>query len=503
MVLLEAEVHSSLLSFLKERGKPNWPHHLTMARIISRALRLQRSALIQTGSPVGQYCLSYLTPALLSETPVLLVAPESVQQHLIQVEIPQLQEWLQTSKEICLGDRWSDGFKGLLLTSPQAWLCDRLENLGHFPKNILTLIDRADDLENWTRSYLTIAIEDWHWDALTHDCPYYAEYIRDVRVQLTKTIFSHPKNPYECYLLDAVETESLQDFLQTLEAKSALIPPFQQFWHRWQREGQTIWVSLARESGKFTMNLTPIDVASFLRPIWEQQPVALIGSFLDSDKNATVYRQQLGLGELLCLKFLPNRQNEYIQLYAPERFPLPNTPKFQIALTHEVLALVRLGDRLKKPIIVLVEDIPLKSRLGAILAAEFGSRVRVEKTELAEDGILVCGWQFWCDTQDRCSTPQLLIAATLPMPSLENPLVAGRVADYKRQRQDWFRLYLLPIALREIQRAVMPLREFQGVVALLDNRVNSRSYGDRVLTALEPYARINYLDPSWFDPKSV
>jgi ATP-dependent DNA helicase DinG len=474
-----------------------------MARIISRALRLQRPALIQTGSPVTQYCLSYLTPALLSETPVLLVAPESVQKHLLQVEIPQLQEWLQTHKEIRTSDRWLDGFEGLMLTSPQAWLADRLENLGHFPQNLLTLIDRADDLEEWAREYLTAAIEDDHWDALVQSHPSHADFIRDVRVQLTKTIFSHPKNPYDCYLIEDVETESLQRLLKTLAAESTLTPSFEQFWHRWQTEGQMMWASIDRASRYFTLQVAPVEVASILSQVWEQQPVVLIGSFLDSEKNSPVYRPQLGLGELLCLKFVPNRQNEYIQLYVPDRFPLPNTPEFQVALMHEVRALVRLGDRAKKTIVVLVEDVPLKARVGATMAAEFGSRVRVEKTTPTEDGILVSGWQFWCENQERFSTPQLLIVATLPIPSLENPLVAGRVAYYKRQRQDWFRLYLLPTALREIQRAVMSLRESQGIVALLDNRVNYRSYGDRVLTALEPYARINYLDPSWFDPKSV
>jgi ATP-dependent DNA helicase DinG len=89
--------------------------------------------------------------------------------------------------------------------------------------------------------------------------------------------------------------------------------------------------------------------------------------------------------------------------------------------------------------------------------------------------------------------------ATLPIPSLENPLVAARVTYCKRQHKDWFRSYLLPTALKAIQRVVMPLRESQGIVALLDNRVNYRSYGHQILTALEPYAKINYIDASWFE----
>jgi ATP-dependent DNA helicase DinG len=91
-----------------------------------------------------------------------------------------------------------------------------------------------------------------------------------------------------------------------------------------------------------------------------------------------------------------------------------------------------------------------------------------------------------------------LIVATLPLPSPENPLVAGRIAYHKRQHRDWFRLYLLPTAVREIQRSVIPSRAQRGIVAVLDNRVNARSYGRQILAALEPYARLNYLDEQLF-----
>jgi ATP-dependent DNA helicase DinG len=258
------------------------------------------------------------------------------------------------------------------------------------------------------------------------------------------------------------------------------------------------WASLDRERGQFILHAAPVEVAATLRPIWQQQPTVFIDSFLDKDKEAAIYRQQLGLGEILGLKFSPSRQNEEIQLYLPERLPLPNTPEFQGALLEQVRTLLHLCSHVPTVAVVLVEDMPLKAQIGTQLAAEFGSRVQVEKEHLSEGGILVSGWQFWHAHQGDFPTPQLLIIATLPIPSLENPLVAGRVSYHKRQHQDWFRLYLLPVALQEIQRAVLPLRESQGVVAILDNRVNSRSYGSQILQVLSPYARINYLEPTWF-----
>ena len=506
--MIEVEVHSSLRAFLKAQNNTDWPHHLTMARLIARALRLGRPALIQTGSSVGKYCFSYLVPALLGDWSVILVAPDSVRQSLLKQKIPLLQDWLKTEKKVRIGDRWSEG-DGLLLTTPQAWLSDRLDRDGRFPPHILTIIDCAENLETLVRQELTIPLEMWDWYQLIDFAPQYAQLIQNVRLKLTQTIFAHPQNPYKCYLLDKIERDTVTNLLATLAQKNLLTPKLEQFWQQWQQTGTIIWATRDRQQGKFTIYTSPPEVATALQPIWQQQPVILVGSYLDRESSAVIYRQQLGLGELLCLQFSPHRRNEHIQLYLSDRLPMPNTPDFQKNLLDRVLTLVNYSRNVAKPVVILINDVPLKAQVGAVLAAEFGSKVQVEKTDLARDGILICGWEFWhsfslkvyavgSSSPQDFPKPQLLIMTTLPLPSLENPLVASRVAYYKHKRQDWFRLYLLPTALKAIQQAIIPLRESQGIVALLDNRVNYRSYGKTILTALEPCARINYIDPTWF-----
>lgn len=503
--MIEVEVHSSLRAFLREQGQPSWPHHLTMARLVARALRRSRSALIQTGSTHGSYRLSYLAPALLWQEPVVLVAPVSVQQWLLRVEIPRLQQWMGTDKPIHTGDAFPDErFKGLLITSPAAWLADRLEGLQRFPSGIPTLIDGADDLEGWVREQLRACIQPTDWDELMLACPKQADFIRDMRVRLTKSIFVHPPNPYQCCLLEAAEQDTLRLLFQALQSAvddnqySYLPKAWKLFWQGWQRSGQLLWATIARGSGHFSLYCGPIEVATALGPVWSQQPVVLIAEALDLETSASVYRQQMGLGDLTCLKFSPDRQSELIHLYLPDGLPMPNTPRFQEALFQQVRTLLSLNSQTRGLTVLLVGDVPLKAQLGAILAAEWGTRVQVEKTSVDERGILVTGWEFWRTHQSVLPPPQLLVIATLPLPSLENPLVAGQVAYYKQRRLDWFRLYLLPAALRELQRAIAPVRNSQGVVALLDNRVNHRSYGSQVLTALSPFARINYIDASWF-----
>ncbi|NET58642.1 MAG: ATP-dependent DNA helicase [Symploca sp. SIO2E6] len=512
--MIEVEVHSSLRAFLREQGQSSWPHHLTMARLVARALRLGRPALIQTGSTDIQYRLSYLVPALIWPGPVILVAPVSIQQWLLRVEIPRLQQWIGTDKPIYRGDSFPDEqFCGLLITSPESWLLDRLSGKSWFPLGIPTLIDGADDLEEWTREQLQACIMPGDWDELMLAYPQQADWIRDVRVRLTKAVFQHPSNPYDCCLLEAKEQDILQQLLTTLDSQQPanlsqskttvnpyryLTKSWKHFWQCWQSSSQLMWAAIARSQGYFSLYCRPVEVATALKPIWSMQPVVLIGSALDLERSASVYRQQVGLGDLTCLKFSPNRHTEQIQLYLPDGLPMPNTSRFQNALLSQVRYLLALSTNIQSPVVILVGDLHLKVQLGTLLAAELGSRVQVEKSNLDNNDILITGWEFWRSHQGKFQAPQLLIIATLPIPSLENPLVAGQVAYYKQQHLDWFRLYLLPVALRELQRAIAPVRESQGIVALLDNRVNHRSYGSQVLSVLSPFARINYLDPSWF-----
>lgn len=503
--MIEVEVHSALRAFLREQGQPSWPHHLTMARLVARALRLGRSALIQTGSTQGLYRLSYLAPALIWPEPIIIVAPLCVQQWLLGVELPRLQEWMGTNKAIHVSDRFPDeDFQGLLIITPEAWLQDRLIGKRQLPMGIPTLIDQADDLENWVRQQLKRTIQPQHWHELMLAYPQKADWIRDIRVKLTKLLFEHPDNPYHAYLIESREQSVLNQFFEVLQqansGKSAYLPPtWKQFWESWQLSNQFTWAAIDRSRGQFSLYCEPTEVATCLSPIWPEQPVVLMGGALDLEASASVYRQQLGLGELTCLKFSPDRHSKLIQLYLPDRLPMPNTPRFQNAFFQQVRMLLGATHRVQTPIVILVGDVPMKAQLGAVLAAELGSRVQVDKTELSQNGILICDWEFWRLQQHLLPSPQLLIIATLPLPSLEYPWVAGQVAYYKQHRLDWFRLYLLPAALRELQRAIAPVRNSQGIVALLDNRVNHRSYGTQVLSALSPFAQINYVDDSWFE----
>ena len=473
----------------------------------------------------GSYRLSYLIPALLWPEPATLALPERLLDQVIHQDIPNLQQRLPMIKPVQVGDRWPDEhFRGLLVTSAQGWLRDRLKQTessllsgrtvipGSFPAGIPTLIDGAGDLERWARAQLQTVLTTADWDALMLAYPSQQDFIRDMRVRITHAIFQHPTNPYGCYLIEDPEKTLLEELrdvvamhdhslLNPTHQHSNLPPQWQQFWRQFLQPGGMAWSQIDRNSGTIRLCCGLTDIDQRLSVVWNQQPIVLIGAGLDAEKSAQKYRARLGLGEMTCLNFGPDRHNDLIHLYLPDRLPMPNTSHFQQAVVQEVRSLLNLQGT-RGTTVILIGDMPLRSQMATMLAAEYGSRVQVE-SPINKQGILIAGWEYWHQHQHEFAIPTLLIITTLPIPSLENPVVAGRVASYKQRRQDWFKAYLLPEALSELQHAIAPVRSRQSLVALLDNRVNHRSYGRQVLNALSPAARSNHLNADWFEQDSL
>ena len=495
---IEVTTHTIFRNLLRHQSEIiNWNHHLTMARLVARALRLSKSSLIQTGIAThrleGKYRLSYLIPTLLWQESVTIAIPTNFQDRLVNTELPQLQQWMGTSKSIYCGDQPPiPAFNGLWICDPQSWLNLQL----HQPQLLAcnpTIIDGADDLENWAQELLTVRLNTQDWDNLRLDRPSTIwEQIIEIKIQLMAAFWQRPINPYNCYLLDASNRALLDLLVQLL--KSNLPPSWQKFFQELGKLDRLVWAQIDRTFGTFTLAVTPTDLVTELAPIWHRQPSILITSAVDLTAKAIGYRQELGLSDVTSVKFPLDRQNDTLKLYIPRWMPMPNTSKFQPVLIEEIKHLLNLANTCPSFVVILIQDTPLQAQIAAILAAEWGTRVQVEQTNLNESNILVSGWSFWEQYQDDLPTPQLMIVATLPIPSLEDPLVAAKVSFYKQQRQDWFRLYLLPTGLRILHRAIAPMRSTQGVVAIFDNRIDRRIYGKQVLASLNPAIRIKYTD---------
>tara|TARA_Y100000746_G_scaffold186143_1_gene164883 strand:- start:212 stop:955 length:744 start_codon:yes stop_codon:yes gene_type:complete len=185
-------------------------------------------------------------------------------------------------------------------------------------------------------------------------------------------------------------------------------------------------------------------------------------------------------------------RGEPLPIYLPRRQPLPNTEIFAGHLLEQSRRLI-LG---RTGLTAVLVDAPcMRQRLCSELAAEFGSRVTLESTAPESNGVICCSWNWWLSHQHLLPDPEQLIAAMLPIASLEDPLTAARVELLKRQRRDWFRTLLLPEALAILIPAIASLRRSGGRLAILDGRVRGRSWGEQVLRALEPWDSLQRLRP--------
>jgi len=394
-----------------------------------------------------------------------------------------------------------------------------------FPIHLPTVIDGLETWDGLLRQVLSIEIQAGDWNALleaigthTHqERDQQQERLRNDRAELIQTLFQRPVNPYNAYLLDVDEVNLLREICNQIPSLVRVPAVWQRFAAAFASPDYFSWAALDRSAGTMRLCLTPATIQPHFRQLWQGQPIVALTGTLDLDRQAQQFRADFGLDDATCVQFSPDRHTADIRLYIPAHLALPNTPHYRSQLIEELHTLIRIaggqvhhlmqsgagqsnpeqssrkaGDRATFAIAIIIGDEPLKQSIGAVLAAEFGSRVKVERTDLQPHDILISGWSFWCAQTQL--TPHHLAIATLPLPSPEHPLVAGCIASYKRRRQDWFRLYLLPQALRTLQRAIAPVRNAQGVVTLLDTRVVHRSYGKQVLQALSPYSELRYLE---------
>ncbi|MGK7907162.1 MAG: helicase C-terminal domain-containing protein [Synechococcus sp.] len=495
--MIEVEVHQHLRRLLRQQRSPDggrfesWPHQLTMARLVARGLRLQRHALIQV--PTGDsHQLSYLLPALMWPGATIICAPQKVQSQLIYGGVPQLQASLEFRKPVLQANHFPPGFEGVLLVDPLVWLRDRLNRfpgqVPRFPVDIPLIVDRAEYLEEWAQQALTVSLTGDDWHRLELALPQLAACIRKSRVALVQKFSRRPLNHF---LMHADERALLQKVLEAVSIEPVLLPsPWAQLQQYWQQSDWVLWAERPSELQECRINFSPVKLAPILEQrLWPTQAIVAIGESLDIDRDARAFRLRLGLPDLTALQFQPDRQDRVVNLHTPSPFPAPNNPLFRDRLIQKLKRLV--GHATKGPVVILLSDRPLLAQVGAALAAEFGTRVKVNAPYQVRRGILVCDWHFWLEHKDRMTTPALLAIATLPFPSMEDPRVAGRVNYLKQLRQDWFRDYLLPVAASHLQRAVGPLRGTDGLVVILDIRMLARSYGKQLLENMTPALSIS------------
>lgn len=476
--MLEARVHHQLKALLQQAGEPRWPHHLTLSRLVARSLRRGDQTLVRMapGSDPS-WLLGLLVPLALHEQPAGLVLTPTLRQRLLQVELPRLEAvglqlacW-EGAEPPPARQLWLLQHRDLV----QAW---RAGLLGDRP----LVVPEGDQFEPLLREALGVVIDTGHWEQLRRSLPTAGGSLLQLHERLSRRLLARPCGPLQRLPIAPDEEAPLRQLL-------AVLGPLPEPWPQLLASGGAGWTSWAQ------INTTLLQWQWYRQPL---QPLVELAGLLDQRGLVLVGPWPEASGPVLGLK--PQVQLtladppllDPLPLFAPQGQALPNAPHYPQHLLDQCRRLV-LGQA--GLTVVLLDDEGLRLGLTSALAAEFGSRVGHHVTAPESNGVICCSWTWWLEQQSRLPLPAQLVAATLPIASLEDPLTAARVAALRLEGRDWFRELLLPEALERLQVAVAGLRRNSGRLAVLDGRLRRRGWGRQVLQALEPWVALTRLRP--------
>jgi ATP-dependent DNA helicase DinG len=186
-------------------------------------------------------------------------------------------------------------------------------------------------------------------------------------------------------------------------------------------------------------------------------------------------------------------------LYTPRDLPAPSSPLFIQRAAARVAELVQITGG---GAFVLTTSLRSMHALHALLArsipehelllqGQMPKGALVSAFRAAGDGVLVATSSFWEGVDVPGSALRLVVLEKIPFPVPTDPVVQARTLALESEGKNPFMDYHVPtaaLALKQGFGRLIRSRSDAGIVALLDERVHRRGYGQRLLSSL-PNAR--------------
>ncbi|GER82347.1 hypothetical protein KTAU_09850 [Thermogemmatispora aurantia] len=276
------------------------------------------------------------------------------------------------------------------------------------------------------------------------------------------------------------------------------------------------------------VSAAPLDVTSWLREKLLKTPVLIFTSATlattgphplrpeEKGPHFAYFRQRIGLSyedmpeveeRILPLTFDYERN---ALLYLPRHLPEPAygggeaVRRYTEAIAGEMLHLVNASQgrafllfssqRMLDAVYELLQTSALPFRL---LRQGDWPRNELLRQFKAEPAVLFGLKSFWEGVDIPGETLSLVVIDKLPFDPPDDPVHAARVALMKEAGENWFGSYVLPQAVLRLKQGLGRLlrtREDRGVMAILDSRIYTKSYGRQILNALPPARRTDRLE---------
>ena len=276
-------------------------------------------------------------------------------------------------------------------------------------------------------------------------------------------------------------------------------------WQKGEEPDQVRWLEIFHHS--LQLNTTPLSIAEiFERQIGGSARAWIFTSAtLAVKQDFSLYQSEMGLlkAKTACWDS-PFNYAEQALLYVPQNLPEPNTDGYTEAVVQAALPLIEAS---KGRAFLLFTSLRAMQRAHEILQAEFdrrswdyplllqgeGSRNEM-LSRFREHGnaVLLGSQSFWEGVDVRGEALSLVIIDKLPFAPPDDPVLAARIEQMKKQGRNAFMEYQLPRAIITLKQGAGRLirdETDRGVLMICDPRIITKHYGKRIWQSLPPMKR--------------
>jgi ATP-dependent DNA helicase DinG len=250
------------------------------------------------------------------------------------------------------------------------------------------------------------------------------------------------------------------------------------------------------------LHQTPLSVADKFKAYVDDSHAGWIftSATLAVDGGFEHFAKQLGIAN--AAQLLLESPFDYVnqsQLFIPRYLPAANHPDRPKALVELAVPLIKAS---QGACFLLFTSYRMMNMVAELLAGQIenplllqgtmGKRKLLEEFVKQEQAILLATASFWEGVDVRGDKLTCVIIDKLPFASPDDPLLQARSEDVKRQNGDPFAQIQLPqavIALKQgVGRLIRDVKD-RGVLAICDDRLVNRPYGQVFLKSLPPMYR--------------
>ena len=299
----------------------------------------------------------------------------------------------------------------------------------------------------------------------------------------------------------AERSEGLENCWQRAQALSQQLGK----WQKGDEPDQVRWLEVFHHS--LQLNTTPLSIAEIFEKQIGGSARAWIftSATLAVKKDFSLYQGEMGLlnAKTACWDS-PFNYGEQALLYVPQNLPEPNSEGYTEAVVQAALPLIEAS---RGRAFLLFTSLRAMQRAHEILQAEFdrrgwdyplllqgeGSRNEM-LSRFREHGnaVLLGSQSFWEGVDVRGEALSLVIIDKLPFAPPDDPVLAARIEQMKKQGRNAFMEYQLPRAIITLKQGAGRLirdETDRGVLMICDPRIITKHYGKRIWQSLPPMKR--------------